>query len=330
MGWTGDGRRLRVAQYRRGKAWFRLTSLWLFFVLSAPFLLIVAIAPFKIGALAHAVTKPTTSSVDILTGLLICMWNYMGWDNASTIATEVEKSAADVSARHAGCGRDRGPELHCFPVAAMWMTGLSSSAWETGFWADIAGLLGGPLLRIGLALGGMISALRHVQRPGDELLAPAPGHGAGRHAASRLRQAASSKSRAPWVAIIASAPSAGRLCLGLGFARLVTLDILALRRQPFAGVRRAHRPAGSRARTAAPVPRSWRNVRSRSPIGIAPMLLLGIFRHPQRALSKYWNMSSFAFGMILIAAGVVAYLLNHTLKPEGWAPASQEKPEVVA
>ena len=26
-----------------------------------------------------------------LTGLLICMWNYMGWDNASTIATEVER-----------------------------------------------------------------------------------------------------------------------------------------------------------------------------------------------------------------------------------------------
>ena len=43
------------------------------------------------GALANAVTKPTTSTVDILGGLLICMWNYMGWDNASTIATEVER-----------------------------------------------------------------------------------------------------------------------------------------------------------------------------------------------------------------------------------------------
>ena len=29
--------------------------------------------------------------MDILGGLLICMWNYMGWDNASTIATEVER-----------------------------------------------------------------------------------------------------------------------------------------------------------------------------------------------------------------------------------------------
>jgi hypothetical protein len=42
------------------------------------------------------------------------------------------------------------------------------------------------------------------------------------------------------------------------------------------------------------------------------------------------GMSSFAFGMLLIAAGVLAYVLNHALKPEGWAPAAQEKPGVVA
>ena len=40
-------------------------------------------------------------------------------------------------------------------------------------------------------------------------------------------------------------------------------------------------------------------------------------------------MSSFAFAMILIAAGVVAYLINHALKPAGWAPAEQ-KPEPAA
>ncbi|MFZ0560733.1 MAG: APC family permease, partial [Terriglobales bacterium] len=67
------------------------TSLWLFFLLSAPFAAICLLAPFKFHALANAVTKPTTSNVDILGGLLICMWNYMGWDNASTIAAEVER-----------------------------------------------------------------------------------------------------------------------------------------------------------------------------------------------------------------------------------------------
>ena len=31
------------------------------------------------------------------------------------------------------------------------------------------------------------------------------------------------------------------------------------------------------------------------------------------------GMSSFAFGMILIAAGFVVYFINHALKPAGWA-----------
>jgi hypothetical protein len=41
------------------------------------------------------------------------------------------------------------------------------------------------------------------------------------------------------------------------------------------------------------------------------------------------GMSSFKFGMILMAAGVVAYFLNHALKPQGWA-APEEKPQPAA
>jgi hypothetical protein len=40
-------------------------------------------------------------------------------------------------------------------------------------------------------------------------------------------------------------------------------------------------------------------------------------------------MSSLLFGLILIGAGVVAHLINHTLKPAGWAAASP-KPEMAA
>ncbi len=39
---------------------------------------------------------------------------------------------------------------YILPVAAMAMTKLSPTAWETGSWADVAGLLGGPLLRVAL------------------------------------------------------------------------------------------------------------------------------------------------------------------------------------
>ena len=68
-----------------------ITSLWLFFLLSAPFALIVLLAPFEAGRLAHAHTAPVTSTVGLLGGTLIAIWNYMGWDNASTIAQEVER-----------------------------------------------------------------------------------------------------------------------------------------------------------------------------------------------------------------------------------------------
>ena len=54
-------------------------------------------------------------------------------------------------------------------------------------------------------------------------------------------------------------------------------------------------------------------------VGIAPMLLLG-FSVVRSEHEQVLGMSSFAFGMLLIAAGVLAYVLNHALKPAGWAP----------
>jgi hypothetical protein len=52
-------------------------------------------------------------------------------------------------------------------------------------------------------------------------------------------------------------------------------------------------------------------------LGVAPVMLLG-FSVVRSQSEQVWGMSSFSFGMILIAAGVVAYLLNRFLKPEGW------------
>ena len=137
----------------------------MFFLLSAPFVLIVLIAPAKIGALQGAVTTPTTSSVGLIGGLLICMWNYMGWDNASTIATQVKRpqktypTAMIVAVIVVSL-------TYVLPFAAMWLTGVPAAAFETGSWADIAGmmggLVGGPLVargfRVALVLGGMMSA----------------------------------------------------------------------------------------------------------------------------------------------------------------------------
>jgi amino acid transporter len=253
------------------------------------------------------------------------MWNYMGWDNASTIATEVERPQRTYP-RAMLVAVCIVAASYVLPFAALWMTGLKSTAWETGSWADIAGLLGGPLLRIGVVLGGMISAfgmfnalvMSYSRLPlamaQDGML---PG------IFGKLQK----KSRAPWVAIVALAIG-WAMCLGLGFARLVTIDILlygfSLGLEFIAlAVLRFREPD---------LPRPFRvpgGLFGAIAIGIPPLLLLGfsVFRSEHEQI---WNMSSFAFGMMLIAAGVVVYLINHTLKPSGWAAPQQEKPQPAA
>ncbi len=211
------------------------------------------------------------------------------------------------------------------PVAAVWMTGLPVAAWETGSWADIAGLLGGPLLRIGLVLGGMISAFgmfNALVMSYSRLPLAMAQDGMLPRVFGKLN-----RRRAPWVAIVAC--SIGwAMCLGLGFERLVTIDILlygtsltlefvalvVLRiREP--ELRREFRVPGGMFGAIA--------------VGIAPTLLLG-FSVVRSETEQVLGMSSFAFGMLLIAGGVVAYFLNHTLKPQGWTPTVPEKPGATA
>ena len=300
------------------------TSLWMFFALSAPFVAIICIAPFKFGALATAVTKPTSNGIDILTGLLICMWNYMGWDNASTIAAEVERPQRTYP-RAMLLAVVIVAISYVVPVAAMWMTGLAPSAWDTGFWADIAGLMGGPWLRVALALGGMISGfgmfnalvMSYSRLPlamaQDGMLPKVFGN-------------LQPKTRAPWVAILVLAVLWAP-CLLLGFERLVTIDILlygvSLSLEFIALIAlRIREPE---------LPRPFKvpgGLLGAIAIGIPPMLLLG-FSIVRSEHESVLGMSSFAFGMILILAGVVAYFVNHAVKPEGWI-AAKEKPQPAA
>jgi amino acid transporter len=286
----------------------------------------VVLAPFRYGALLHAVTTPTTSKVDMMGGLLIAMWNYMGWDNASTIATEVERpqrtypramlvAVAIVAASYV------------VPVAAVWMTGLQAGAWETGSWADIAGMLGGPLLRAGLVAGGMISAFgmfNALVMSYSRLPLAMAQDGMLPKVFAKLHR----KTRAPWVAIAVCAVG-WAMCLGLGFERLVTIDILLYGCSlglEFAALifLRIREPE---------LPRAFRvpgGMFGAIAVGIAPMMLLG-FSIIRSETEHVLGVSSFAFGMILIAAGMVAYAIKHALKPGGWVGSrATEKPELTA
>ncbi|MGB9197767.1 MAG: APC family permease [Terriglobales bacterium] len=300
------------------------TSLWLFFALSAPFAAIFLLAPFKIHALANAVTKPTTSNVDILGGLLICMWNYMGWDNASTIATEVERPQRTYP-RAMLWAVVIVALTYVLPFAAMWMTGLPASAWETGAWADIAQLMGGPVLRIALVVGGMMSGFgmfNALVMSYSRLPLAMAQDGMLPKVFAKLHP----KSRAPWVAIIALAIGWG-LALNIGFERLVTLDIMiygASLTLEFVAliVLRFREPELKRPFR---VPGGWFGAIA---VGIPPTLLLG-FAVLNSEHEAILGMSAFWFGLILMGAGVVAYAINHMVRPAGWAQ-PEAKPELAA
>ena len=288
------------------------SSVLLFLLLSAPFALIVILAPLKIGAFAHVASAPTTSTVGLVGGILIAMWNYMGWDSASTIAAEV-KNPQRTYPRAMWIAVVIVAATYILPVSAMWLTGIPATAFETGSWADLAALVGGPALRAALVLGGLISAfgmlnalvMSYSRLPlamaQDEML---PGVFAKLHP----------KTRAPWVAIIVCA-AGWALCLGLGFERLITLDVLlsgasvilefaaliALRiKEP-----RLDRPF----RVPGGMAGAWL-------IGVCPLLLLGIsVLHSES--EQVLGMNGLAFGVLLIGAGFVTYWAQNAVNRKG-------------
>jgi len=117
------------------------------------------------------------------------------------------------------------------------------------------------------------------------------------------------------------------MCLGLGLDRLVTIDILlygASLALEFVAliILRVREPD---------LPRPFRvpgGLFGAVLVGITPMLMLG-FSVVRSQSEQVMGMSSFAFGLILVGAGVVAYFMNRALRPAGWAPREQ-KPEMAS
>lgn len=124
------------------------------------------VSPFVVLAglgLWHAHHDPATLAAQhhphpmLVAGILVAMWNYMGWDNASTIAQEVERPQRTYP-RALLWAMLAIIATYILPVAAAWRFGVPLSAWATGSWATIGGVVAGPFLRDAIVVGGMISA----------------------------------------------------------------------------------------------------------------------------------------------------------------------------
>jgi amino acid transporter len=91
------------------------------------------------------------------------MWNYMGWDNASTVAQEVENPQRNYP-RAMVASTFLVAITYILPLAAVALAGLSVASFSTGDWTDAARTLGGTgFLGAGLGMavvaGGAISGI---------------------------------------------------------------------------------------------------------------------------------------------------------------------------
>ena len=196
-------------------------SVWLNVELLAPFVALIIFA-LESGRTGSTVSVPLRQ-VDLLGGVLIAMWNYMGWDNLSTIAGEVEAPQRTYSRAMLGAAV-LVMVSYLLPVGAVARTGIDPNSWATGSWVDVAQIIGGTTLAIAIALAGVIGAigsfstlmLSFTRLP---MVMAEDGY------LPRVFARRSARTGAPWVAIAACA-ILWAVCFPLGFEKSLILDVL--------------------------------------------------------------------------------------------------------
>jgi amino acid transporter len=275
-------------------------------LLFLPFIAMVILAFLFPPASASApATTAQIPHMDLIGGIVIAMWNYMGWDNLSTIAGEVHQPQRTYPlAMLVSVILVVGSYM--LPVAAVAHAHLDLGIWTTGGWVDAGRALGGPALAIAASAAGAIGAvgtfaalmLSFTRLPAvmaEDGFLP------------RVFTRRSAKTAAPWVAILACAV-AWAVCLPLGFLRLLILDVLltglsillefwalvALRiREP--NLARPYKVPGGLAGAIA--------------IGIPPLVLvaLGVARNQSEQVGAT---NELMIGLGILAAGVLFYFLS--------------------
>ena len=98
------------------------------------------------------------SGAGLSTAILVGLWNYMGWDNASTVAQEVENPQRNYP-RAMIASIILVTVTYVVPLAAMGLTGLAAGSFSTGDWTIAAREVGGPLLGWAVVAGGCITGV---------------------------------------------------------------------------------------------------------------------------------------------------------------------------
>lgn len=211
----------------RGAAAVGEGSVKLWVISISPYVVIVGIAVWigfegVHGMFGGHASMARPAGRDFSTAVLVAMWNYMGWDNATTVANEVENPQRNYP-RVILMAVVMIMLTYAIPIAAVAWAGIPAERFSTGAWVDAAHALGGPALALAVVLAGVLDdfgtfsnlTLSYTRLPhalAEDGFLPAV-------FTKRL------KNGSPWVAVLACG-LCWALALGFSFERLIAIDLV--------------------------------------------------------------------------------------------------------
>jgi amino acid transporter len=273
--------------------------------LLAPFAVFVVLGLWRCFTLHPVVqwSQPASESA-LSTAILVAMWNYMGWDNASTVAQEVENPQRNYP-RAMIFATILVAVTYILPLAAMALSGLSVQTFSTGDWTTAATSLGGPLLGMAVVAGGAITGIgmfnalvmsytRLPMAMAEDGMLP--------------RIVARRNSRGvPWVSVLLCG-AAWALALKLPFDRLISIDLILygsslLLEFVALVVLRIREPHLAR-------PFKAGNLAFACLLGVGPAALIGYALYASRAQKLMGSTSALLFAVVVGLLGPVLYWLT--------------------
>jgi len=288
------------------------SSLVMAIALLSPFFVLTVYGLFQHSGPAAAASTPLRG-VDFLGGIVIAMWNYQGWDDASPVAGEVDRPQRTYPLAMMWTTL-LVAVTYVLPIAGVAATGLDANRWTNSGWAEVGravfhGGAIGAAAATAITIAGMLGAagtlnaltMSYSRIPlvmAEDGLLP------------RILARRNPVTGAPTVAIAACA-TAWALCLKLSFVELLLLDVLlkglsillefaalvALRvREP--GLPRPYRVPGGLPGAVA--------------VGVLPLALL-VLTVVRNQAEPVGPINALQLGAILIGLGVIVWFVGERI-----------------
>jgi amino acid transporter len=283
----------------------------LFCLLLSPFVVLTVVGLWK-GLLGHrgfgVFGGAPAAGADFAGAVSVTLWNYMGWDNASTVAQEVQEPQRNYP-RAMLIAAGLVALTYVLPLAAVAMAGIPADEFSTGAWTDAAREVVGPWLAFCVVLGGtingfgmfnalMMSYTRVPYALAEEGMLP--------KVVARRTDAG-----VPWVSVVLCSV-AWALALGMSFERLISIDLvlygaalvlefvaLVVLRVKEPGLVRPFKVPGG----------LWGAVA----VGVGPTLLIGFALWAARG-ERVAGLPALGFAAIVAATGPVVYAVTRAMR----------------